>query len=68
MLIMQKLVVTNIPMDSFLFYNLHLIHCLLKVFLQALHMLNSVLFANLYSFQGKGLQTNSLNEEQTFYF
>ena len=28
----------------------------------------SVLFAKLYSSQGKRLQKNSLNEEQTFYF
>ena len=47
---------------------LHLIHCLPKVGQHALHMLNSVLFANLYSSQGKGLGTNSLNEEQTFYY
>ena len=31
-------------------------------------MLNSVLFANIYSSQGKGLRKTSLNEEQTFYF
>ena len=31
-------------------------------------MLNSVLFENLYISEGKGLQKNSLNKEQTFYF
>ena len=35
---------------------------------QALYMIISVLFAKLYSSQGKGLRTNLLNEEQTFYF
>ena len=34
----------------------------------ALYMLNSVLFANLHSSQGKGLRKSTLNEEQTFYF
>ena len=63
--VMQQLVFTNISMDL---SNLHLIHCLPKVGLHALYMLNSVLFANLYSSQEKGLRTNKLNEEQTFYF
>ena len=53
---------------SFYFYNLHLIQCLQKVGLHALYMLISVLFANLYISQRKGLRTNSLNEEQTFIF
>ena len=53
---------------SFSFFNLHLIHCLPKVGLHALYMLNSVLFANLYSSMGKGLRKKSLNEEQTFDF
>ena len=53
---------------SFKFYNLHLIHCLPKVVQHAFYMLNSVLFANLYSSQLKGLRKTSLNEEQTFYF
>ena len=38
---------------SFLFDSLHLLHCLPKVGLHALYMLNSVLFANLYSSEGK---------------
>ena len=38
---------------SFLFDSLHLIHCLPKVGLHAFYMLNSVLFANLYSSEGK---------------
>ena len=49
-------------------YGSFLIHCLPKVGQHALCMLNSVLFANLYRSQGKGLQKNSLNEEQTFNF
>ena len=40
----------------FLFDSLHLLHCLPKVGLHALYMLNSVLFANLYSSEGKGLR------------
>ena len=40
---------------SFLFYSLHLIHGLPKIGLPALYMLNSVLFANPYSSEGKGL-------------
>ena len=47
---------------------IHLIHCLPKVGLHALYMLNSVLFVNLYSPKEKGLRKISLNEEQTFYF
>ena len=43
-------------------------HCLPKVGLHASYMLNSVLFANIYSSQGKGLRKNTPNEEQTFYF
>ena len=39
-----------------------------KVRLYALYLLNSVLFADLYSSKGKGLQENALNEEQAFYF
>ena len=41
---------------------------LFKIYLrqQALYMLNSALFASLYSSQGNGLRKNSLNEEQTF--
>ena len=67
--VMLQLVLTNIPMDlSNLLYNLHLIHCLPKVGLHASYMLNSVLFANLYGSQGKGLRTKSLNEEKNFLF
>ena len=62
---MQQLVLINIPMDLF---NLHLIHCLQKGGQHALYMLNSVLFANLNSSQGKRIRQNTLNEEQTFYF
>ena len=51
-------------------------HCLPKVGQHTLYMLNSVLYANLHSSQGKGLRKNTLNEEQilfltslkTFYF
>ena len=64
---MQQLVLTNIPMDVSN-YNLHLIHCLPKVHLHALYVLNSLFFANFYSSEEKGLRKNSLNEEQTFYF
>ena len=39
-----------------------------KVGQHALYMLNSVIFANLYSSHGKGLQKYSLKEEQTFFF
>ena len=49
---------------SFLFYSLHFIHCLPKVGLHALYMVNSVLFSS----EGKGLRKNSLNVEQTIYF
>ena len=56
------------PYGLFLFYILHLIQCLSNVGQHALYMLNSVLFANLYSSEGKGLRKNSQNEEQTFYF
>ena len=63
---MQQLVITNIPMDLSNF--VHLIHCLPKEGQHALYMLNSVLFASLYSSQGKGLRKKSLNEEQTIYF
>ena len=61
---MQQLVFTNIPIDLSNF----IIYCLPKVDQHALYMLNSVLFANLYSSQGKGLGKTSPNEEQTFYF
>ena len=44
---------------SFYFYNLHLIHCLPKGGQHALYMLISVIFANLYSSQGKGLRKKS---------
>ena len=49
--VMQQLVLTNIPMDlcNFIIY----IHCLPKVGQHAIYMLNSVLFASLYSSQGK---------------
>ena len=58
---------------SFLFYSLHLIHCLPKVGLHALYMVNSVL----YSSERKGLskefaecRTNYLflTSLKTFYF
>ena len=58
---MQQLVLTNIPMDlSYLivYICLHLLHCLPKVGLHALYMLNSVLFANLYRSEGKILLLN----------
>ena len=45
-----------------------MIHCLPKGSRHALYMIISVLFAKLYSSRGKGLQTNSLNGEQTFDF
>ena len=47
-------------------------HCLPKVGLHALYMLNSVLFANPFSSEEKRLRKNWQNEEQTslkkFYF
>ena len=58
---MWKLVLANIPMDLsnfIIFYILKYTAC--KV---GLHC-----FIHDYSSQGKGLQINSLNEEQTFYF
>ena len=45
-----------------------MIHCLPKVGLHALYILNSVLFANLYISEGKWASKNSLNEKQIFYF
>ena len=57
------MLLTNIPMDLFNF----IIYVMPKVSLYGLYMLNSVLFANLYSSQGK-LQENALNEEQALYF
>ena len=51
---MQQLVLANIPIP-FLFDSLHLIYCLPKVGQHALYMLNSVLFANLYSSEEKVL-------------
>ena len=62
---MQQLVLTNIPMDLSI---LVIIHRLPKVGQLALYTLNSVLFASLYSSEGKRLRKNSLNEEPTFYF
>ena len=64
---MQQLVLTNIPMDlsNFIIY---IIHCLPKIGLHALYTLISVIFANLYSSQGKGLRKNYVNEEKIFYF
>ena len=49
--VIQQLVLTNI-LSNLKFYIL--IHCLSKVGLHALYMLNSVLFANPYSTEGKG--------------
>ena len=60
---MQQLVLTNIPVDRSYF-----IVCLPEVGLNALYMLNYVLFANLYSSEGKGLRKYSLNVERTIYF
>ena len=62
---MQQLVLKNIPMDL---SNFIIIHCLPKEGQHALCMFNSVLSANLYSAQGKGLGKTSLNQEQTCYF
>ena len=54
---MQQLVLANIPMNrSYFIVYINLIHCLPKVGQHALYMLNSVLFANLYSSEGKGLR------------
>ena len=67
--IQQLVLINNIPMDLSSFIISFTINTrLAKVSLHALYMLNSVLFAILYSSQGKGLQKISLNEEQSFYF
>ena len=67
-LVMQQLVLTNIPMDlsNFVIY-IYYTACQKKVNI-ALYMLNFVLFASLYSSQGKGLRKKSLNEKTNYLF
>ena len=58
--VMRQLVLSNISLD--------LSNFMIYIEYTALYMISSVLFGKLYSSQGKGLRTDSLNEEQTFYF